>query len=137
MNAGGGECRRRVSPSSCPNGREIVSFIAMTKDSAQRDDVTPVIVTYTREQAIADGVLVPTGLIGFRGGKFVQVCFTAHLFADFKDGAKRGRLVREGLKALKHPDPEDTRYRLLRVLRKRYWVILDGDGITFLYPDDY
>ncbi|MDA1191170.1 MAG: hypothetical protein O3A46_05720 [Candidatus Poribacteria bacterium] len=108
----------------------------MTKEPHSDDDM-PVIVEYTREQAIADGVLVPTGLVGYKGGKFVQVCFTAHLFEAFKDATERDRLVSEGLKALRRSDPEDTRYRLLRVLRRKYWVILDGDGITFLYPSDY
>ena len=109
---------------------------AKKPEPSDRDD-GPFIVSYTREQAIADGVLIPVGLVGTQRGRFIGVCFTAHLFEAFKDPKKRRRLVEEGLDALRKPDPEDTPHRRLRVLRGKYWVILDGDGITFLYPEDY
>ncbi|MDA1190055.1 MAG: hypothetical protein O3A46_00045 [Candidatus Poribacteria bacterium] len=98
--------------------------------------------TYTREEAIADGTLVQVGALvrpqtPERPGTSVTICFTAALFADFQDETERDALIREGVHALAQPDPEDTDAMKLRVLREQYWVILDGDGLTFLYPSDY
>jgi len=104
---------------------------------AKHDDEMPVIVRYTREEAIADGVLTPTGFAFTDTGTRVNVTFTTHLFEAFRDAEERSALVREGLTALADPNPEDDGRRL-RVLRDgTIWVIWDGDGITFLYPDDY
>jgi hypothetical protein len=47
-------------------------------------------------------------------------------------------LVERGIKLLKEPDPEDTDYMKLRVIEKDFiWVILDGNGLTFMRPEDY
>ena len=112
----------------------------MSKQSEKRrpDEDENVIVEYTRQQAIADGVLVPTGFAKTTSGKRIGICFTGHLFEEFNDEKERQKLVEEGLARLRKLDREDSRHRKLRVLRGGLiWVIWDGDGITFLYPEDY
>jgi len=98
------------------------------------DEENNVIYSYTKEQAIEDGVLVSVGTVGTQ-----SVVFTSNLFADgYEDKQKRIELVNRGLEMLKQPDPEDTDYMKLRVIEKdKIWVILDGSGITFLRPEDY
>ena len=94
-----------------------------------------VIYTYTREQAIEDGVLVPVGHIGNQ-----SVVFTSNLFADgYEDEQKRKELVNRGLEMLRQSDPEDTDYMKLRVIEKdKIWVIWHaGEGFTFMKPEDY
>ena len=90
---------------------------------------------YTREQAIEDGTLVHVKTLG-RGSEAVTVCFTSHLYADLEE-PERDALLLEGCKALTKPDAEDSSTMKLRVLRGSYWAILDGDGLTFMYPEDY
>lgn len=97
---------------------------------------------YTRKHAISDGTLVQVGALARAQSlgypkPTATICFTAALFADFRDEAQRDALIREGVRALAQPDPEDNESMKLRVLREQYWVILDGDGLTFLYPSDY
>lgn len=93
-----------------------------------------IIYSYTQEQAIEDGILVKVGACGK-----VPVIFTTNLFYDgYEDREKRVELVKKGLEMLKQPDKEDTDYMKLRVIEKdKIWVILDGNGITFLKPEDY
>ena len=99
------------------------------------NDNFEVIYTYTREQAIEDGVLVPVGHIGNQ-----SVVFTSNLFADgYEDEQKRKELVNRGLTMLRQPDPEDSDYMKLRVIEKdKIWVIWHaGEGFTFMRPEDY
>ena len=93
-----------------------------------------IISRYTQEQAIEDGILVKVGNCGK-----LPVIFTTNLFYDgYEEQEKRIELVKKGLEMLKQPDKEDTNYMKLRVIEKdKIWVILDGDGITFLKPEDY
>jgi len=89
---------------------------------------------YTRQQAIEDGVLVQVEPVD---GK--DTVITANLYSDgYEDEAKRKALLQEGERLLKLPNDEDTNTMLLRVIEAgRIWVILDGDGVCFLRPDDY
>ena len=93
-----------------------------------------IISRYTQEQAIEDGVLVKVGTCGR-----LPVVFTSNLFYDgYEKQEKRTELVKKGLEMLRQPDKEDTDYMKLRVIEKdKIWVILDGNGITFLKPEDY
>ena len=93
-----------------------------------------IISRYTQEQAIEDGILVKVGACGK-----LRVVFTTNLFYDgYEEKEKRIELVKKGLEMLKQPDKEDTDYMKLRVIEKdKIWVILDGNGITFLKPEDY
>ena len=94
----------------------------------------PVISTYTAEQAVEDGVLVYVGDVGRE-----KVYFTNNLFSQgYDDYMKRLELVHRGLGMLSKPDEQDTDYMMLRVIEKdKIWVIEDGQGITFMHPDDY
>jgi len=68
----------------------------------------------------------------------IGVCFTANLLAEYPDIEKRGAFIRQGFALLNTPDSEGEGYRKLRVVEKdKVWVIWDGDGITFLRPDNY
>ena len=92
---------------------------------------------YTRRQAIDDGVLIHVGNIPSKPEP-ITICFTCSLFADYRDPEARRKVIRKGLVLLDQSDPEDDGYRKLRVVEKsRIWVIWDGDGITFLRPEDY
>jgi hypothetical protein len=95
-----------------------------------------VISTYTQEQAIEDGILVRVGRL--TSGQ--RVVFTTNLFetGGYDDPAKRIQLIERGIILLQQPDPEDTDYMKLRVIEKdRIWVIADGNGLTFMRPEDY
>ncbi|MFA5127789.1 MAG: hypothetical protein WC457_02165 [Patescibacteria group bacterium] len=106
--------------------------------------------TYTREQAIEDGVLVETGTAivpSVKGIAAVSVCITVNCYATahLDDDGRRARVVELALAALfNKPDREDTPYMRLRVLKENLpagcptiWAILDGDGITVMLPEDY
>ena len=94
-----------------------------------------VISTYTQEQAIDDGVLV---LVGYLGTE--KVIFTRTLFdGGYEDPAKRLLLIKKGIEMLLVKDAEDSPTMRLRVIEKnKIWVIWNqGEGITFLTPEDY
>lgn len=92
---------------------------------------------YTRQQAIQDSVLVPVGDVHF-GDEKIGVCFTANLLAEHPSVEECKALIRLGFALLNTPDPEDDGYRKLRVVvTDKVWVIHDGEGITFLRPQDY
>jgi hypothetical protein len=106
-----------------------------------------VISTYSREQAIEDGVLVYAGDLVLGDDAKIGVCFTSNLFAGggYEDLERRKWLVNHGVQRLKEKDPEDSPSMRLRVLEdprdperpKKIWVILNSEGITFLRPEDY
>jgi len=105
-------------------------------DENKEDLFGNVISTYTQEQAIEDGILVPVGQL--TSGQ--RVVFTRNLFESggYEDTERRVQLVEEGLSLLRKPDPEDTDYMKLRVIEKdRIWIIVDGNGLTFMRPEDY
>lgn len=93
-----------------------------------------VIYTYTREQAIEDGILVPVGFIGSQ-----SVVITANLFKEgYEDEQKRKDLINRGLELLRQPDPEDTEDMKLRAIEKnKIWVIWNAEGFTYMKPEDY
>ncbi|MDA1193096.1 MAG: hypothetical protein O3A46_15580 [Candidatus Poribacteria bacterium] len=108
-------------------------------EQPDRDDLwgEPIHV-YTREQAIEDGTLIPTGTLRLVDGTPVGICFTANLHLEYSDYHYRYGLMRRGLRLLNDPHPEDDECRRLRVvIHDRVWAIWDGDGITFLKPEDY
>jgi len=95
----------------------------------------PVISKYTAKDAVEDGVFVEVGSIGKD-----PVYFTSNLFESggFKDKHKRVALVNKGLELLRKHDPEDTDYMMLRVIEKdEVWLIYNGEGFTFMKPEDY
>ena len=89
---------------------------------------------YSRERAIADGVLIPVGMAGS-----LSVVFTAALFSDYyADPQKITSLVNQGLELLRQPDPEDSDCMKLRVIGPETWIIYNTEeGITLLKPEDY
>jgi len=95
----------------------------------------PVISKYTAKDGVEDGIFVEVGSIGKD-----PVYFTTNLFesGDYKDKDKRVALVNRGLELLRKPDPEDTDYMMLRVIEKdEIWLIYNGEGFTFMKPEDY
>ncbi len=94
-----------------------------------------VISTYAQEQAIEDGVLV---LVGYAGSE--KVIFTRTLFEQgFEGPIERLVLIKKGLELLGRKDAEDSPSMRLRIIEKnKIWVIWNqGEGITFLTPEDY
>jgi len=95
-----------------------------------------VISTYTQDQAIEDGILVQVGKL--TTGQ--SVIFTHNLFESggYEDPEKRIQLINRGIALLKQLDLEDTDTMKLRVIEKNsIWVIADGNGLTFMRPEDY
>ena len=94
-----------------------------------------VVFEYSRDQAISDGILVPVGYAGSR-----RIVLTRGLFEKgYEDEGCRKDLIQKGLALLKVPDPEDTPLMRLRVMVPgKIWVIWhEGEGLTFLEPEDY
>jgi hypothetical protein len=95
----------------------------------------PVISKYTARDAVADGVFVEVGSIGDN-----PVYFTRNLFdsGGYEDKEKRVELVKMGIDLLNEPDSEDSDSMHLRVIEKgEIWVVYNGEGLTFLKPEDY
>src|SRR5512139_3632952 len=112
----------------------------MTKSVIINGEEWPIISEYTMDQAIEDGILIEVGEVQREDGTKIRVVFTRTLFEEggYEDKAKRVTLVTRGMELLKKPDPEDTDYMRLRVIEKeKIWVIHDGNGITFMKPEDY
>jgi hypothetical protein len=85
-------------------------------------------------------VLVPVGTHRFGNGEAWPVYFAASLWEQgYKKSVKRREvLVKAGIELLKRPDPEDTDYMRLRVIRDgRLWVIAEPGKLTYLKPSDY
>jgi hypothetical protein len=93
-----------------------------------------IISKYTMDDALSDGVFVLVGRLDD-----IRIVFTSNLFGEgYKDFNKRNELVKKGLKMLEQPDDEDTNYMKLRVIEKnKIWLIANGEGITFMKPEDY
>lgn len=111
-------------------------------NGSKKEVIMPdVIFSYTQDQAIEDGVLV---LIGYAalglGRKPERVIFTRTLFGDgYAEEEKRRKLLIRGFSLLLLPNPEDSPTMKLRVIEKnKIWVIWnEGEGFTFLTPEDY
>jgi len=93
-----------------------------------------VISRYTRQQAVADGILVE--LTRFRG---VPVMATTHLVRE----VSRGQLIDvwEEFKVWKETVeqtlPEEERLFVTTKNGKKVWVIEDPEAFTLMYPEDY
>ena len=112
----------------------------MTKTVIINGEEWPIISEYTMEQGIEDGILVEVGEVLEKDGIKIRVVFTRALFEEggYENKARRIALVRKGIELLMDPDSEDTDYMKLRVIEKgEIWVIHDGNGITFMKPEDY
>ena len=112
----------------------------MTKTVIINGEEWPIVSEYTTDQAIEDGILVEVGEVRGKDGSKIRVIFTRALFEEggYEDEARRVALVARGMMLLKKPDPEDTDYMRLRVIEEgEVWVIHDGNGITFMKPEDY
>ena len=82
-----------------------------------------------------DGIFVEVGSAGKN-----PVYLTTNLFESggYQDHDKRVGLVKRGLDMLNEYDPEDSDYMRLRVIEKEeIWVVYNGEGITFMRPEDY
>lgn len=103
----------------------------MEEESPEGDNV---VFRYTRKQAVEDGILVCVGK--FAG---LDTVITMNLFNDgYEDEQKRLDLIKKGLALLAVPDPEDTDYMKIRVIEPgQLWVVLDGDGLCYMKPEDY
>ena len=107
-----------------------------TRNQHQDNLFDNVISSYTQEQAIEDGILVEVGKLT----SDQKVVFTRNLFetGGYEEEEPRIHLIERGINLLRKSDPEDTEYMKLRVIEKdRIWVIADGNGLTFMRPEDY
>lgn len=112
----------------------------MTKTVIIDGEEWPIISGYTVDQGIEYGVLIEVGEVQRGDGTKIKIVFTRTLFEEggYEDETKRVALVTRGMELLKNSDPEDTDYMRLRVIEKgKIWVIHDGNGITFMRPEDY
>ena len=112
----------------------------MTKNVIINGEEWPIISEYTMDQAIEDGILIEVGEVQREDGIKIKVVFTRTLFEEggYEEKIKRVALINRGMELLKNSDPEDTDYMKLRVIEKdKIWVIHDGNGITFMKPEDY
>ena len=100
-------------------------------------DDADIISVYTREQAITDGILIPYQFTYKR--EKTDCCFSRGLWEKHCHSPSQLReICRKGMQLMELYDEEDDGNRKLRVISKsRIWVIFDGDGITFLRPEDY
>jgi hypothetical protein len=99
-----------------------------------------ILVAYTLEQAIADGVLVEIfknrwGQLS--GGK--PMVATSHLFNELSLAGLL-EIWNEYVSWRKHTEPyvsEEERLFSTSMNGKTVWVIEDGAAFTLMYPDDY
>jgi hypothetical protein len=93
-----------------------------------------IISVYTREQAVADGVLVP--LFRYQGKPVVA---TSHIYGEtalvdlvrvFREFDAWDKYDRPQLK-------EEDQLFHMNMNGKKVWVIDDGEAFTIMYPEDY
>lgn len=111
-------------------------------NGVRNEEIVPeVIYAYTQDQAIEDGVLVLVGYAAVGAQKSQErVVLTRTLFEQgYADENERRRLLIRGFSLLLLADAEDSPTMKLRVIEKgKIWVIWnEGEGYTFLTPDDY
>jgi type I site-specific restriction endonuclease len=91
------------------------------------------IAVYTKEDAIADGLLIKVGKLSNNN---LPVIFTTNLFNEVKQNYQE--IITKGLELLNKKDPEDDGHYKLRVIEKnRILVIANTEGVTFMKPEDY
>lgn len=100
----------------------------------------PPISTYTAKDAVRDGTFVVLGRYGPTPIYATRNCFE---HAGLDNPIHRRGVLLEAIEALRKPDPEDTHWKL-RVLHKGkavdyecLWVVLNSEGITIMFPEDY
>lgn len=99
-----------------------------------------VIIEYTLEQAIKDGVLVEIFKNAWgklSGGK--PILATSHLFSKVSLAGLREIWNEYALwkKNVKDSLPEEERMFATSINGEKVWVIEDAQAYTLLYPDDY
>jgi hypothetical protein len=116
-------------------------------------DFDNIIYRYTRQNAIDDGVLVDVTEQAWETGIRLPSVVTAHLHdvlehipAQSVGQDYRGRLhdvlwmTFLKLKAMKGKDEEEFPTEVDVIIdgqKHTLWVVIDGDGLTIMYPDDY
>jgi hypothetical protein len=103
-------------------------------------DDADVIVTYTLEQAIEDGVLVEIFKNRWKtlsGGK--PIVATAHLFNEVSLAGmlEIWNAFVQWKKAVEPTLPEEERIFKTTMNSETVWVIEDGQAFTLMYPEDY
>jgi len=88
-----------------------------------------IIDVYTREDAIADGIIFNAGRIANR-----EVDLTANLIAKL-DKYELAKAIVEGLDLARHFRQPETKE--IVVNGKRVWVDDNGSVITLMLPEDY
>lgn len=129
--------RRPSSLTAFTNDNRLVMYVTENeKDSETLSEELfgQPIFSYTTEEAVEDGVLVPVGSVGPH-----KVYFTSNLFSEGYDNLQRRTdAVNRGLALLREPDREDTQYMKLRVIEKdKMWVIAESGKLTYMKPEDY
>ena len=97
----------------------------------------PVIHSYSREQAVADGVLEYVAHLG-ETPVYATVGCAQRL--GLGDDQVILEVFAQVLQALLLDDPEDDEYRKLRVFERdgaKYWAIEEPGVLTLLRPGDY
>ncbi len=103
-----------------------------------------VIVEYTLQQAIKDGVLVEIFKSRWKelsGGK--PIVATSHLFNEVSEAAPEAALIDiwneyvDWRKNVMPTLPEKEQMFVTEMDGEKIWVIEDGQAYTLLYPDDY
>jgi hypothetical protein len=113
------------------------------------------VATYTRQQAIDDGVLVDVGVQARETGILLPTVLTAHLQQVLEDIPEescgqdyRGRLhdvlwlTFLKLKSFGTKKISEVRFPVeVQVIidgrTQQLWIVVDGDGLTIMYPEDY
>jgi hypothetical protein len=93
-----------------------------------------IISRYTRQQAVADGILVE--VLRFNGKPVVA---TTHIAQELglDELLAIWREYRYWEKAVKPILPEEEQMFATGANGKRVWVIEDGEAFTLMYPEDY
>ena len=97
--------------------------------------------TYTTEQAVEDGRLISLGETGFVPVYASKNCYFR---AGLDNPLRCRRVVAKALEALRKPFPGDTISQKLRITKEEFcvesnglWVILNDQGLTIMFPEDY
>lgn len=115
----------------------------------------PVISQYTRRQAIEDGVLVDVSAQACETGILLPTVLTDHLQqvledipAESRGQDYRGRLhdvlwmtflklKSFGTKEISQVEFPAEVQVIIDSRTHRLWIVVDGDGLTIMYPEDY
>lgn len=85
--------------------------------------------------AVEAGLFVKVGSMGKYPVYFNKTLFESECYHDEK---KRADLINKGMELIRDRYPEDSDYLSIMVTEKdEIWVVLNGEGITFMKPEDY